>query len=158
MQASKTVYLRLLMGSVMGACSHRWADTALLVLQLIRTRPRSCHKQELGRAKDHPPPPHLITLERKICPRRTRLSASLTPLRCQFPGSAAFGSVTVSASWVHAIFVWLVFVCLLFPDGSPQLCLRGFQVPSERFIVLAGVLILFPRPCFMMALFFLPWN
>lgn len=57
MQASETVYLRLLMGSVMGACSHRWADTALLVLQLIRTRPRSCHKQELGRAKDHPPPP-----------------------------------------------------------------------------------------------------
>lgn len=51
------------------------------------------------------------------------------------------------------MFVWLVFVCLLFPDGNPQLCLRGFQVPSEHFIALAWVLILFPSPCFMTATF-----
>lgn len=53
------------------------------------------------------------------------------------------------------MFVWLVFVCLLFPDGNPQLCLRGFQVPSEHFIALAWVLILFPSPCFMTATFLL---
>ncbi|KAL1267749.1 hypothetical protein QQF64_033112 [Cirrhinus molitorella] len=44
------------------------ADAALLVLRLIRTRPRSCHKQELDRAKDRPPPPtphH--TPERNLC-------------------------------------------------------------------------------------------
>lgn len=51
------------------------------------------------------------------------------------------------------MFVWLVFVCLLFPDGSPQRCLRGFQVPSEHFTALARVLILFPSPCFMTATF-----